>query len=454
MNEVPNEEYVVQTVEIDPQSEYKKFDASILVDLMWETDPTSDDYYNLLKTYYEDDRYLHNVEFSDSNPNFDLLDIKRNEDGNWYLGMKSSDIETYNKSVISNWGNITKTNFNTHVQNWNDLEYAEIYDQKIEELTLKYGEPPTKIIGFLEDSPELYQDILSASEETGADPNLLYLVYMQEGGMQDELIQQLRGEVFSHEGKNLYKGDSYLDLEEHFFIKNNGERLYPPVYKGDYYLDTGGSRKFGIAHTQYIGFEGLLGKDHNLARKRNYLKSDINVKNVRYWEYGDETRDFTYTRAIPENWDNVRNTVGDITMKDALRGSGALIRLHEDYLRNYFKDNEIDLDNLPSNIKTFWTYASINAGPETTKEMFDYHGLKPWENEDFWIHFDEEYDEWEDRETGDYWGGNISWKQNITRLVGGLELLEIYDPFSKNDPNEQETEDPFDIIKDKDLFGE
>ena len=87
-------------------------------------------------------------------------------------------------NIVSDWNNNDSWDI-TYSGNWTDAFNNETlrsnYDNLKISLENEYGVSPAKFIGHIEDSKSMWTDVMSAATEVGVDPNLLYIIGMQEG---------------------------------------------------------------------------------------------------------------------------------------------------------------------------------------------------------------------------------------------------------------------------------
>jgi hypothetical protein len=204
-------------------------------------------------------------------------------------------------------------------------ESGNFIDPKIAEWSAR-GWEARRFIGYLEEigGEDLYDDVLSASEETGISPELIYNVGMAEG-----LV--VRFDYDLTEGKSIYNRD--------FLVDN---------YSG-----------FG-ADTFFDDQDDIL--------RRGFLNSKIEIEGDSWTE---------------ENEKGLEVTVGNMSMENAWRSTGALVRLQQDYLQNYFRREGYNFDELTEDSKNFWLYAAYNGGVGNANELLKAYGSDPINSEEF-----------------------------------------------------------------------
>ena len=273
--------------------------------------------------------------------------------------------------------------FSTFKEAWQDSAKREEYETLKTDLGEKYMIDPAKYVGFIEESPEMHKDVISAADETGVDPAFLYNVAMQEGLSRDV-------------NKNLESGIN--------------------IYESD-----------RIESTLNVGMDKIF-KEQDLAIQRDYLKEKISGVTA-------SGRDPKY--------------FGNISSKDVLRGTGAMLQLNKDYLTNSFKKDAIDFNSLPEDTQQFWIYSAYNAGAGEAYKLFKTYGVDPFSNPEFIAKIESQQELGEKRDIPweemkkmtpkeykalsqqEYEKISLSkWMKNVGRVVGGIELTKMYSPFS------------------------
>ena len=295
---------------------------------------------------------------------------------------KTFDINEYKSDVVANMDPDIRKSFEDHVFKYNNTLAGENYKSQIWSKDIKdsHGRP-ARFMGFLEDNPELYQDVILAADEAGVDPVALYSMYMQEGGAD------------MHDTKNFfYEASGYEDT-----FDPRGRTT--PIYYGDFSVHSFGD----------IGMDAFF-SDQHLALSRGYLEEEI-------FPVGH-----SYTTT---NEAKMESEVGFFSMKDALRATGATMKLQEDFLRSTsyhdldkdestpkervlgFDDLGMDFNTMSGEEKAFWLYASMNAGHKDAKLLAKAYGLRPWENADY--------------KDSSVSGGD--WMDNTHRVVGAFMTM-------------------------------
>jgi len=188
---------------------------------------------------------------------------------------------------------------------------------------------PAKFVGWLEDSPQMYFDVLAAAEETQVDPVAVYLATMQEG---------MAERIDAHEYRNDDRFDMYMD----------------------------------------IGLEAVSVEEQHML-DRNILKRPID------W-YSQDTN-----KTGTSNEDGMGYISSETYADQTWRGTAGLYVLNKGYLQHQigedgapgFKDLGIDFDSLPDATQFFWIYSAINAGHSDAKHLLNAYGAEPWKNEEF-----------------------------------------------------------------------
>jgi hypothetical protein len=284
---------------------------------------------------------------------------------------------------------------------WNNPDFKDSYlnlkdkvnATGIANMSALYGSK--NYIGYLEDSEEMYNDVLAASDETGIDVNFLYNVGMYEGIVQN---QPYAGRYDAPGGLSFKYGSDFwtntfwdvgLDsmFDEQDSMINRGYLKSPiqsvGAYEPENYLDM-----FGAYHQGYDSPEGRT-VEH-------------------YWSNENEAGD-TFTQ-------------GDIYAKDAWRGVGGTLRLNEDYVKDIFKKKGYDWEGLDKKTKQFLIYSSYNAGAGNTADLIETYGSDPLSNQEFLNALDYETAE----ESGMPF---ITWMSNVMGVVHGTEIVTKSDPW-------------------------
>jgi len=301
---------------------------------------------------------------TDKGQHIDLATGKPQDDYKVFSIME--DIESKESVDISS----IDESFKSFKKRWNDPKIRKQYDDQRGLLWHKYMTKPAAFTGYIEESAEMRKDVISASKETGVDPNFLYNVAMQEG--MAHKISQLQ----------------YLTLE-----------VNRDIYISDENINT----------FTGLGLDALF-EDQKLALDRGYLKSSIKGKNIK--------------QSINEK--GMKSRTGDIASKDAWRGVGAMIRLNKDYMASQFKKRGLDFSELSQDQQNFWIYASYNAGSgSTAKKLLDVYGVDPMQNEDL----RREIQKQKKRKYVEKQKGVAFWMYNVGRVIGGSKTTNIFNPF-------------------------
>ena len=253
----------------------------------------------------------------------------------------------------------------------------------------KYGADPAKFIGYLEDSNDLWFDVKSAANESGTDPNLLYIIGMQEGfGSKN---------MWGEEGDG---GDNR--------VKNT---FYSSTHAVDTYMDVGLDSFFNI---------------QDVLLEKGYLKSEIKTVTKKLYTIVNEA--------------GMYNSIGMILSKDAWRALGASTRQYEDYMENIFSNRDLNFNDLSKDQKNFWIYAAYNGGPGQAAKLLDDYGVDPISNKgikDSAMDTKKNHivDMGEGKTMYDFRKPKAfnQYINNIARVVGGVELMEVYNPFEYED---------------------
>ena len=330
--------------------------------------------------------------------NIHLDDLSTSAAKRYFTYKNVRSLQLYKREILDEMDPDILLGFKNHVYNYNNSLIADNYKNKDyytthPEIMSYMGShtEPARYVGFLEDNPELYRDIILASHETGVDPNALYMMYMQEGGAVQEKVQEYWGDLTGMDKSPLVDPNPSL-----------------PRYKSDFFINSFSD----------IGLDALLDERDNIMN-RGYLDEDNPVVTSRELR---GKQDYPMTNEA-----GMKSMVGDIKMSDAVRGIGALMRLQEDYLRDHFNAGGVDFDTMDSRQKTFWTYASINAGHVDTKRLFDAYGANPWENDQFHEDIDRYNEDGSRRAESKKLA---DWMDNVLRVLGGYDLMTEFDAFN------------------------
>ena len=303
----------------------------------------------------------------------------------------------------------------SYLSAWQNPENKKAYEDLKSNIQEKYGGvDPAKFIGHLEDRELLWQNIKDASSETDMDPNLIYIVGMGEG-----------------------LGNPY---RMHY---TSSEIDYDPN---------------DLVHTfEDVGLDTFFEVQDTLL-ERGYLSERIETSTPGGSRVSESGR---------------RVKAGDVSIEDAWKMTGALLKYTEDGIQNLFKNRNLDYDNLSNQEKTFWIYSAYNAGLGNAADLLDSAGsmeevFKQYEVENKLIdNLDKEISnirekswktdlKWEDKvgkhykENPGFWAEQdvyreslkslqsqkrnklkfTNWMYNVFRLTGGYELMEETDPFS------------------------
>ena len=298
------------------------------------------------------------------------------------------------------------------IEKWRDPEFKETYLNLKSSLAEEYQTKPARYAGFIEESPALYRDVASASEETGVDPEFLYNVAMQEG-----LAEKIK--------------------MRHDWNTDPTTRITEPLYRSYETLDSFSD----------IGLDTFF-MDQERALKRGYLDEPIVPAETHFIEDAKGIiKETSYHQAKNEAGLSVDHA--RIHSKDALRGVGALIRLNRDYLKSSFKKEGVDFDLLPEKKQNFWLYSAFNAGAGEATKLLKTYGADPYSNPKFVEKLKKEKElvdakkEWELKNWDNLEAtgtstkdpspeGSVSlfeWMENVGRVVGGTELTDLYKPW-------------------------
>ena len=213
-------------------------------------------------------------------------------------------------NIVSDWNNNDSWDI-TYSGNWTDAWNNETlrsnYDNLKISLENEYGVSPAKFIGHIEDSKSMWTDVMSAATEVGVDPNLLYIIGMQEGFGSEGIW----GDGSTYQSEDLYHTYQDVGLDVFFNVQDK-------------------------------------------ILERGYLSDAI-------LPYGD-------SHGI-ENEKGLEVEVGNLRGVDAWRATAALTHYYQDNLRNLFKNRGMDFDSLSEDDKVFWTYAAFNAGGGTAGKL-------------------------------------------------------------------------------------
>jgi len=343
--------------------------------------------------------------------------------------------------------------FSSFVKSWQDPEKRKEYETLKETLSAQYSTDPAKFVGYIEESSDMFKDIIAAANETGADPNFLYNVAMQEG-LAEKLSAIQEANVLSdgsYPPTPIYESDrsihsftgiglDVLFLEQDEAVRR--EYLDSPIkpsekiWAGEFMYNPDDSTPYGdqpIERT-YGDFtlqDTLFHGDPKPRVTMTGLNQELMMaQQVESW----------YSPSTGEK--GLQSPAANITSKDALRGIGATIRLNQDYMKHYFKKEGLDFNELSSELKDFWTYASINAGAGTTSKLLQTYGSDPYSNPKFRTELTKQqqvadekeflslFPGYEGKDTGEA-SSLAVWMENVIRVTGGTQLTELYSPFSK-----------------------
>ena len=310
-----------------------------------------------------------------------------------------------------------------------------------------YGVSPAKFVGHLEDSPELWEDVNIAADETGVDPNLLYMIGMQEGFGSNEFF-----------GASKWTESAPINFKDHinFIIQDALTNLDSKNILTDYidpvpyhdlsvldYSEQADSLKSLKKDWKYdkpfnVKLTDVKNRDKYVKFRggpRNYSKKHVDTFHSigldRFFNEQDSLLDqgFLQNRIYPVNSYSTLNErgdkykVGDITKGEAWKATGALIRQDAQWMKNTFDNLGLDWNNLSKQEKTFWTYASFNGGPGLAKDILQKYGSM-----EKVINFVKEFnaDPNSDWHKMDF----IQYMDNVLRVAGGRDILDIYNPWN------------------------
>ena len=293
------------------------------------------------------------------------------------------------------------------VERWHDPEFRKSYLNLKEDIGGEYMVGPASYAGFIEESPELYEDVSSAAKETGVDPEFLYNVTMQEGLAQKMSILH----------KSNIDTQAYLKEVGGKPIKNTS--LYESSRALNTFKDIGLDTIFEDQDRALA--RGYLGSriqpDPNMSVMSNTGKKDPETGDI-IWEEGE------YGTVLNEAGLKVQHAF--VSSKDAIRGVGALIRLNKDYLQGSFEEEGIDFDVLPEKQQNFWMYAAFNAGAGNAAKLLETYGAEPYSNPKF---VEKLRKGQADSKAGLHTQPLVKWMENVGRVVGGTEITDLYKPW-------------------------
>ena len=180
---------------------------------------------------------------------------------------------------------------------------------------------------------QLHGDIIAAANETGVSPELIYNVGMGEG------------------------------LYPRIMDNRHGKGVYNQSQKVDTFTAFGAEAFFD---------------EQELILNRGYLGEEITSI--------DELE-------IRINESGYKSHIGTMSMTDAWRATGALLRLNEDYLQHHFKRAGHNFDELSEESKNWWIYATYNAGIKDSRKLLKMWGPDPMNNPKFKKRIKDNYQE-------------------------------------------------------------
>ena len=331
-------------------------------------------------------------------------------------------------------------------ERWADPEFRETYLGLKSDVGKEYQVDPAAYAGFIEESPALHKDIISASKETGVDPDFLYNVAMQEGLAHKMSIlhrSNIKTKEFDPllETAPLYESDRPIHTYTNIGLDDLFLGQPEAIRRG--YLESAikpSEKAYHYESDVYKGgkfVETMSGEDLPIELKYGNISLADTLK------YEDETMySAKYHESTGEK--GFKFPAAYIKSKDALRGVGAIIRMNQDYLRSSFGKEGVDFDELSPKLQDFWTYASFNAGAGTATKLLKTYGSDPYSNTRFTEELTRQQKDLKAKETmtleekekltPEQYAAMAPaplarWMENVGRVVGGTEITNLYKPF-------------------------
>ena len=354
-----------------------------------------------LQIYKESDRYL-----VDKNFNVNYVPD---------TGLKSRNKGKLDKSDFKNMDEI----FAEHP------EYASIYTNDILNYKQKrltndfypkeddnpYGEV-AKFTGFLEDNPELYADILKASDASGIPPNVIFTSMMQEG-----LIKNFRDNDYGFDNDDvIYSSSDVVDtfgdwgldavLSEQDRMGLKGDYIYP---SNEILGDAFKAGNLSFDRLPYnISKDILQNKfddnalwdldkiDVGSAEGKEWLMTKGGLNQSQYDELlelgmlrGERYGDYSVGDLVSSQYEFITNEaddaypIGDITLKEGITLGAGMLKLNEEAFLRDAKKSGYDVSKISEEDKAFWTYVYYNGGSGVGRGSLNKWGLKGYENKDW-----------------------------------------------------------------------
>lgn len=333
----------------------------------------------------------------------------------------------YHESTIGSRLKGVSEDYINFIKDWKDKDKRNIYEQTKIDFVDQYGVNPAKFVGYIQESSDMWEDVINASKETNVDPNILYSIGMQEGMVTNFIYKE-------HDNA----GQVWKSPDDSVINK----------YKSGKFIDTYNA----------VGLDTFW-DDQDILLEKGYLQSPIYSDSIRTTNAWNRSLDRIKAAKIPNYTASFENTkwgplifkhnekghtisTGQINEVDSWRGIGAMIRQHEDYIDNIFSNRKLDFDSLNENDKLFWIYASFNGGPGNAASLLDSYGIKPLENKSLnqvlQLKNNPKSRRYDEGETYSLFLENqgideslIDWMENVGRTVGSNTLLSLYNPFGE-----------------------
>jgi hypothetical protein len=275
----------------------------------------------------------------------------------------------------------TTLEYEEFIVDWNDASKRDNYEKLKLNLHEKYNVDPAKFLGFLEDYPNILEDVMIASKEINIDPNLLYNVGMQEG---------------------------------HANVADYG-------YESGRWMHSFGD----------IGLDTFFQEQNELLEK-GYLKEKIVPM---LWD--DDSQQHIPDKQNMYNESGYQIETADLRSDDSWKAIGATLKQNEEYIKNIFKNRELDFNNLDEDQKSFWIYATYNGGAGNASGLLDSFGTNPLENQTLKSalgvdkHLIKQFLMHSHNPEGISFE-LVDWMSNVVRMVGAIDLTNLFNPFEIN----------------------
>ena len=263
-----------------------------------------------------------------------------------------------------------------------------------------YGEI-AKFTGFLEDNPELYSDILKASQASGVHPSVIFTGMMQEGLIENfskkhlALEDEISDDILYSPNQLV---DTFMDwgldatLAEQDRMNLEGGLIHPVNYflnKGHTSFDAIPMKSYNIKDASQFRDDtswpvGSPEADEWFRNNTDFTEEQLSELNkfVEGAGYGMSVNDLLEHQFwFERNEANDRFIQGDITMSEGLKLGAGMLQLNEKAFLQDAKKLGYNIDDISDEDKAFWTYVYYNGGSGVGRGSLNKWGLEGYANE-------------------------------------------------------------------------